>query len=115
VEYYSCSMFVTTNVPMSVEHFKTRADNFRATYYTAEAVEDIILNTPKLKSSTHQGINVRELCEIYYDDGSIDSYGIDSTRMIVYNGKRYKKNRKIYKNIRRMYPGKRWIIERILY
>lgn len=115
VEYYACSMLIKTKIPMSAEHFKTRTDNFRATYYTAESVEDIILNIPKLKISKYQGANVRELCEIYYVDGSVDSFGIDSTKMIVYNGKRYKKNRKIYKNIRNMYPVKRFWVERLFW
>lgn len=116
VEFYSIDMTIMTKYRLSPEKFMTRSDKFHATYYNSGLViENVLDNLDNLKPKDDGVPDIRNLIEIYYENGEIETVGINQDKSIVYKGKVYKKNRCIYKNIRKLYPIKRSWLERLMY
>lgn len=115
IEYYSLSMTLKSKRALGAEDVKSNSSAFHATYYGGALIYQVVDNIPKLKLNSKQSGNLREICEIYYENGESEVIGLTSNKFIVYQGKVYNKNRRIYKNIRKLYPAKRSWLERLMY
>ncbi len=97
IEIYYLPLDLKTRTRVSQETIKTMSATKKI---TIDSIPNLSKELENLKiKSGWEAIDLRILCEIYQSNNQIDQLGFNRNKMVYYNGKIYKKNKKLFNKV----------------